>query len=98
MQECKFKDFYNFLHGGNDYIKSLKIMKNEKLNRLPVQFIIKKKDPFSKKKLILGKKTLPPKSDQWKYITKTYNIIQCSTYISNHLNPPHKTNFGKPHQ
>ena len=56
LQECKFKDFSNFLHGGNEYIKSLKLITEKNLNILPVQFNILKKDNFSKKKLILGKK------------------------------------------
>ena len=58
LQECKFKDFYNFLHGGNEYIKSLKLIKEKNLNILPVQLITQKWDTFSKRKLILGKKNI----------------------------------------
>ena len=56
LQECKFKDFYNFIHGGNEYIKSLQLKENKKLNILPVQFMTHNENTFSKNILILGKK------------------------------------------
>jgi len=48
LQDCKFKDFYNFIHGGKEYIKSLKLKENKKLNILPVQLMSQKNEIFLK--------------------------------------------------